>query len=75
MLFVVTNTLGPALAVILASIAALAAMVLVMKVWQPSQVFRLDDDVEASSEGHGHTTGEVVSAWTPYILLVAFVLV
>ena len=74
-LFGVTNTLGPDLAVILASIAALAAMVLVMKVWQPSQIFRLEGDVEASSKRPTHTTGEVVSAWTPYILLVAFVLV
>ena len=74
-LFVVTNTMGPDLAVILASIAALIAMVMVMKVWQPSQIFRLEGDQEASSKGHSHTTGEVMSAWTPYILLVAFVLV
>ena len=74
-LFGVTNTIGPEVAVILASIAALLAMVLVLKVWQPSQVFRLEGDVEATSERHTHTTGEVVAAWSPYILLVAFVLV
>ncbi len=74
-LFGVTNTLGPDLAVILASIAALTAMVLTMKVWQPSHIFRLEGDTEASSARHSHTVGEVVSAWTPYILLVAFVLV
>ncbi len=74
-LFGVTNTLGPDLAVILASIAALIAMMMVMKVWQPSKIFRLEGDQEASSEGHSHTIGEVMSAWTPYILLVAFVLV
>ena len=71
----VTNTMGPDLAVILASIAALVAMVLVMRVWQPKQVFRLEGDVEPTSKEHHHTTGEVISAWTPYILLVAFVLV
>ena len=48
-LFYVTNTQGPALAVILASIAALVAMVLVMKVWKPSRIFRFEDDVEAVS--------------------------
>ena len=73
-LFYVTNTQGPDLAVILASIAALAALVLVMKVWQPSQIFRLEDDVEVSATRKTHTTGEIVSAWSPYILLVAFVL-
>ena len=74
-LFGVTNTLGPELAVILASIAALVAMVLAMKTWQPSKVFRLEGDVKVSKKRPTHTTGEIVSAWTPYILLVAFVLV
>ena len=73
-LFGVTNTIGPEVAVILASIAAMLAMVLVMKVWQPSQIFRLDGDVEATTEAHTHTAGEVFSAWSPYILLVVFVL-
>ncbi|MDP6580476.1 MAG: lactate permease LctP family transporter [Vicinamibacterales bacterium] len=73
-LLFVTNTIGPEVAVILASIAALVAMVLVMKVWQPKQVFRLEGDIEATTERHSHTTGEIVSAWSPYILLVVFVL-
>ena len=71
----VSNTLGPEIAVILASIAALLAMVLVLKLWRPTQVFRLEDDVEATTEHHGHSAGELVTAFSPYILLVAFVLV
>ena len=48
-LLFVTNTIGPEVAVILASIAALVAMVLTMKLWRPAQVFRLEDDVEVTS--------------------------
>ena len=73
-LILVTNTLGPEVAVILASIAALVAMVLVMKAWKPKEVFRLEGDTEATREHRKHTTGELVSAWIPYILLVVFVL-
>ena len=73
-LLLVTNTIGPEVAVILASIAALVAMVLVMKIWQPSQIFRLEGDVDTTTQGHTHTTREVVSAWSPYMLLVVFVL-
>ena len=73
-LFGVTNTLGPEVAVILSSIAALVAMVLVMKVWQPSRIFRLEGDVEVTTTARTHTIGELVSAWSPYILLVGFVL-
>ena len=70
----VTNTIGPEVAVILASIAALVAMVLTMKVWQPSRIFRLEGDVEVTTTARTHTIGELVAAWSPYILLVAFVL-
>lgn len=73
-LFGVTNTLGPEVAVILSSIAALVAMVLVMKVWQPSRIFRLEGDSEVTTTARTHTIGELVSAWSPYILLVGFVL-
>ena len=73
-LLYVTNTLGPEVAVILASMAALLAMVVVLKVWQPTNTFRLDGDVEVSSERRSHTIGELVTAWSPYMLLVGFVL-
>ena len=74
-LFAVTNTMGPELAVILASIAALVAMVLAMKTWKPAKVFRLEGDVKVTKKRPTHATGDIVSAWSPYILLVAFVLV
>ncbi len=73
-LFGVTNYIGPEVAVILASIAALVVMVLAMKIWKPKQVFRLEGDIAVSTEGHKHTAGEVLSAWSPYALLVVFVL-
>ena len=73
-LILVTNTIGPEVAVILASIAALVAMVLVMRAWKPAQVFRLEGDVAAVRRHRAHTSGELVSAWIPYILLVVFVL-
>ena len=73
-LILVTNTIGPEVAVILASIAALVAMVLVMKAWKPKEVFRLEGDTEATREHRKHTMGELVGAWIPYILLVVFVL-
>lgn len=71
----VSNSLGPEVAAILAAIAGLFAMVVVLKVWKPTQVFRLEDDTEATTEHHDHSTGELIGAFSPYILLVAFVLV
>jgi L-lactate transport len=73
-LFGVTNTIGPEVAVILASIAALVAMITVMKFWKPATIFRLEGDTEVTAETRKHTSGELLSAWSPYILLVIFVL-
>ena len=73
-LILVSNTIGPEVAAILAAIAALVAMVLVMKVWKPAQVFRLEGDVEVVKQHKTYTAGELVGAWVPYILLVVFVL-
>ena len=49
-------------------------MVLVLKVWKPSQVLRLDGDTDAATSARTHTTRELLSAWSPYILLVVSVL-
>lgn len=73
-LFAITNTIGPEVAVILSSIAALVAMITVMKFWKPATIFRLEGDTEVTAEARKHTTGELLSAWSPYILLVVFVL-
>ena len=72
-LFGVTNYIGPEVAAILASIAAMLALVVVMKVWKPKTIFRLEGDVDAAA-AHQHSAGEVLGAWSPYILLVVFVL-
>src|SRR5690606_20106168 len=39
----------------------------------PKTIFRLEGDVEAAA-AHPHTAREVLAAWSPYILLVVFVL-
>jgi L-lactate transport len=69
----VSNTIGPELADILAAMATIAALVVLTRVWQPAEVFRLDGDQPAG--GHTrHPARTALLAWTPYILLVIFVL-
>jgi lactate permease len=49
-------------------------MIVVMKLWHPASIFRLEGDTPASLSPHRHKAGELLQAWSPYILLVAFVL-
>jgi L-lactate transport len=65
--FFVSNTLGPNLTDILASIGALLALVALMKIWRPKGV--------AAADVPDHTSRQAVVAWVPYGLLVIFVLV
>jgi len=70
----VSNVIGPELTDILSALASISAMVLLMKVWKPSQTFRLPNDEPIAQNRPRHGAGAVFMAWLPYILLVAFVL-
>jgi lactate permease len=70
----VSNVIGPELTDILSALASISAMVLLMKVWRPAQMFRLPNDEPIRVNRPRHGAGAVFMAWLPYILLVVFVL-
>ena len=59
--FVVSNTLGPALVDILASVASILATLVLLRFWQPRDVWRFDHDV-ASKEPSTRIEPEVAPA-------------
>jgi lactate permease len=70
--FLVANFMGPFLVIVLASVATLVALVVLLKVWKPS-------DAPAAAGGgqppvRRHSAAVVLRAWTPYLLVVVFVL-
>jgi lactate permease len=71
----VSNFIGPELTDILSSLTCIGAMVLVLKLWKPKQIFRLEGDKPMTTVAHPHTARQVFLAWMPYLLLVVFVLV
>ncbi len=64
--FFVSNFVGPYLTDILASLAAIGALVVLLHFWKPAGA--------AARTGHRHSAGELALAWAPYGLLVVFVL-
>src|SRR4029079_15702673 len=75
MQFYVSNYVGPELTDIMSSLTCIAVMVLVLKLWKPKTIMRLEGDQPATLAVKQHSAGELVMAWLPYILLVVFVLV
>jgi lactate permease len=70
----VSNVVGPELTDVLAAFASIGALVLLMKVWQPAEIYRLEHDSPGVVQHTTHSGRELFSAWMPYLLLVAFVL-
>ncbi|MEJ1962573.1 MAG: L-lactate permease [Gammaproteobacteria bacterium] len=66
--FLVSNYIGPYLTDILASLATIVGLVALLSLWKPAEAHAavLDTDRPA--------TGVLLRAWSPYILLVIFVL-
>lgn len=65
--FTISNYVGPYLTDILASLAAILGLALLLRVWQPAQPL----SAEVTARPHG---AALLRAWSPYILLVVFVL-
>ena len=69
----VSNLLGPYLTDIIGSLCAILALVALLRVWRPHTPFYVEGRA-AQPSYRRHSTGEVARAWTPYLLLVLFVL-
>lgn len=70
----VSNSLGPYLTDILASLTAIASLVLLLRFWKPKHV-SAQHNHNTMAAMHHHTVGEILTGWAPYGLLVILVLV
>jgi lactate permease len=73
--FYVSNYMGPELTDILSSLTCIVVMVVVLKVWTPKTIMRLEGDKPVTAAMQRHSPGEILMAWMPYLLLVVFVLI
>src|SRR5512138_3320131 len=62
--------LGPYLPDIISSLASMVALVLLLKVWHPKEVWTFDHEAAFEcKEQHHYSAGEVFRAWAPYLAL------
>jgi lactate permease len=71
----VSNFMGPLLVDIVAALTAIIGLVVLLKVWQPKDNFVLVGEHAPVAAPQHHGIGPTLLAWSPYLLLVAFVLV
>ncbi len=75
MQFFMSNYVGPELVDIVASLSAIAGLVILLKLWQPSDDFVWAGETQSSMTVSSHGFGRTVLAWSPYLFLVVFVLI
>ena len=74
MQYYVSNYVGPELTDIMSSLTCILVMVVVLKVWTPASIMRLEGDTPVIAAVTQHSKWAIFTAWSPYLLLVLFVL-
>jgi len=80
--FLVSNFIGPNLVDVLAALVSLAALYLLLRIWQPATPWRFEGEVEsgasptaAETPSPAHGSGSVLLAFSPYMIVVVVVIV
>jgi lactate permease len=72
--YLVSNFVGPQLTDIIGSLAALFALIVLLRFWRPRDSLAPKEKGPAHALPKRYSAGEILLAWSPYFLLVLFVL-
>jgi len=69
--FLISNFHGPWLVDVISAVVSMGAVALFLRVWQPKRLWRFsgEESNAAPQARHGHTSQEIMQAWTPWIIL------
>ena len=71
--FISSNYLGAELPDILSAVVSLICTTAFLKIWKPSNIFRLDDQTDFTRKTE-LSNGQIFKAWLPVILLIACII-
>ena len=69
-----SNLLGPELPDITSALVSLVSLALFLKVWRPRRIFRFEGQ-ESVPEQRRYSLGQVIKAWSPFLILTGFMTV
>ncbi|MEE3624145.1 lactate permease LctP family transporter [Nitrospirillum sp. BR 11752] len=69
-----SNHIGAELPDIISALISLVCLTVFLKFWKPKTVFRFkDQETAVERSAHAYTAGQVVKAWSPFLILTAVV--
>jgi lactate permease len=71
--FAVSNFVGPYLPDIISAIATIVGLGFFLKFWKPAQIWHFPDEKPAGPVTCQYSSGSVVRAWMPYVILAVMV--
>jgi lactate permease len=71
--FIFANYHGPTLPDIMSAIATIVGLLVLLRFWKPSNIFRFAEDPAVSTDGPGYSGKVVLRAWGPYLILAVMV--
>lgn len=70
-----SNFIGPALPDVIAGIGSIVSLILLLKFWKPKSIWRFPNEpIPTVNMDIKYTTGEIIRAWSPFILLTIFII-
>jgi len=68
------NYLGPMLPDVLAGIASILCLMILLKYWKPKTIWRFEDEPPQTLDTRiRYTTGQILKAWSPFIIMTLFI--
>ena len=71
--FFTSNFIGPELPDITSALLSLVSITVFLKFWKPKNIFRFKSESEEEKHSHDYTTGQVIRAWSPFLILTVMV--
>jgi lactate permease len=71
--FLTANYHGPWLVDVIGGVVSLGCLSLFLRVWQPAATWHFPDEPPREPSQVSYTSGQIVSAWIPWVLLTVFV--
>lgn len=73
--FLSSNFLGPALPDVIAGIGSIVCLIIFIKFWKPKNVWRFENEPPPTfNADEKYTTGQIIRAWSPFILLTLMII-
>ena len=68
-----SNFIGPELPDIISALLSLVSLTVFLKFWKPANIFRFKTQGEEEKHSHDYTAGQVIRAWSPFLILTVMV--